>query len=249
MRMRGPLSTSPPSSADLDPSAQVAGARLLPLAITTEDEDWGCVAGLDRSGRWLRPSPIPAAWARDPSGPFRYRYWTALYILPHPTSARPEDRAYRNPSAEGPVLDDTTYRSLLTKAADKNVATAFSGARTAGLVRARIEAIYARRHTRGRTFLRLAFQDADRQKFDWIVPEVATTKLFSGKVVDGTLDPTAAADWVAAANAVDVFLAIGLTLPNDRMPGIFRGCHPLVVGIHLLPFAPASCRDQPDSRP
>jgi hypothetical protein len=44
-----------------------------------------------------------------------------------------------------------------------------------------------------------------------------------------------AAHMVALFARVDTFLALGLTKPNHRFPGRFRGCHPLVVGIHTVP--------------
>jgi hypothetical protein len=223
-------------SPDCAPAAQEPETKLLlPLAITLEDEKWACVAGIDAERKWLRPSPIPSAWGRDPTGPFRYRAWTRVSLSRHPTSARPEDRAINGAPLADARIEEHHYRDLLLTATDPNVEAAFAGERSAGLVRANIEDIYARRHTRGRTFLRLIFHDGIGNRFDWIVPEVATNRALAPHIYDGAVDRKQAQAWLDGVNCGEVFLAVGLTLPNDHMPGRFRGCHPLVVGVHRLP--------------
>jgi hypothetical protein len=218
--------------------AQARWSDFLPLVITLEDENWGCVAGIDSAGAWLRPSPIPARWADDPAGPFRYRVWSKLSVLPHPTSNRPEDRLLADPPTAVRAVDTFEYRNLLTAIADADVDTVFSGNRSVGLVRARIESIYARRHTRGRSFLRVVYDDDAGERFDWIVPEVATCKALAPHIREGVLDAHFAEAWLNEIKSSELFLAIGLTLPKQGASDRYGGCQPLVVGFHRLEPSP-----------
>ncbi|BAR98606.1 hypothetical protein BV133_1013 [Blastochloris viridis] len=213
---------------------------MLPLAITTEDEARGCVAGITAHGAWIRPSPIPATWADDPGGPFRYRRWTRVAVAAHPGAARPEDRLLAGAPAPDGAVAAADFRALLTAVCADDVTTALAAPRSAGLVRARLLDLYARRHTRGRTFLRLVFDDDVGERFDWIVPETATRQACAPHIGDGTLDRGFAAAWLGERAEGEVFLALGLTLPTSR-EGRFAGCQPLVVGIHHL-VRPASPR-------
>jgi hypothetical protein len=210
----------------------------LPLVITLEDENWGCVAGIDSTRAWLRPSPIPARWAGDPAGPFRYGVWSKLSVLPHPTSNRPEDRLIAEPPTPVRAVDTFEYRNLLTAIADPDVDTVFAGNRSVGLVRARIESIYARRHTRGRTLVRVVYDDDTGERFDWVVPEVATCRALAPHIHDGALDAHFAEAWLNEIKSSELFLAIGLTLPKQGASSRFGGCQPLVVGFHRLEPSP-----------
>lgn len=155
-------------------------------------------------------------------------------MTPHPTSDRPEDRLIiGNPVLEnlvGPIV----YHKLLAAIADPDVCTAFAGIRSVGLIRARVEDIYARRHTGGRTFLRVIFKDSANERFDWIIAELATAEALGHVRDTATLDHSRAELWLDQTAASEVFLAIGLTLPNRAFPGRFGGCHPLVVGVHRV---------------
>jgi hypothetical protein len=206
---------------------------LLPLAITVENENWGCVAGIDSGRRWLRPSPIPSDWVRNAGSAFHYKVWSRLTISPHPTSNRLEDRLIEGTPVSENLIETVVYHKLLATIADPDVCAAFAGARSVGLIRARVEEIYARPHTRGRTLLRIIFKDSANERYDWIIPEVATAEALAPYIRNAaTLDPNQAKLWLDQMEASEVFLAIGLTLPNNRLPGRFGGCHPLIVGIH-----------------
>lgn len=223
--------------------AQAGSSDFLPLVITLEDENWGCVAGIDSARAWMRPSPVPARWAGDPAGPFRYRVWSKLSVLPHPTSNRPEDRLIAEAPMPVRAVDTFEYRNLLTAIADPDVDTVFAGNRSVGLVRARIESIYARRHTRGRTLLRVVYDDATGERFDWVVPEVATCRALAPHIHDSVLDAHFAEAWLNEIKSSELFLAIGLTLPKQGSSSRFGGCQPLVVGFHRLEPSPDSAAE------
>ncbi|ANN17146.1 hypothetical protein SD37_16850 [Amycolatopsis orientalis] len=198
---------------------------LVPLAITLDTEGGACVAGVTAAGRWLRPEPVTAA---DVTGAVpRYRFFqpvTVTLAASAEPGARPEDRAIAGPVTDaGPALDTAERAGLLDRIADDSVERAFAGERSAGLVRARVRGFERRRSTGGRSFVRVAFTDPAGADHDWIVRDVRVLRAFGE-----TGDLTGAQTVLAAA---PVFLSIGLTKPNGRFPGRFRGCHPLVVGV------------------
>ncbi len=206
-----------------------APTTLIPLAITLDTDDGACVAGVTASGRWLRPEPVTAADVTGSTPRYRFFRPVAVELVASPEpDARPEDRAVTGPVTEtGAALDVAERAELLGRVADDSVELAFAGERSAGLVRARVRGFERRRSTGGRSFLRLAFTDPAGADHDWIVRDVRALRAFGGSGEDTALAEARA--WLAAA---PVFLSIGLTKPNGRFPGRFRGCHPLVVGVH-----------------
>ena len=205
--------------------------RLLPLAITGVDGHEACVGALDETGRWLRPEPVTIAevTAADPA--YRYWHWTEASLGPSTCDdARPEDRALLAPPRPGPPAVPAADRAaLLDGHADTDVQAAIGDAhRSLGLVRADVREVYLRRSTGGRTFVRCRFTDGTGAEHDWIVPEIA----FAARARELIHSGRSGTDGLAGAGAV--YLALGLTKPNDRFPGRFGGCHPLVVGVHPL---------------
>lgn len=211
------------------------GEEVLPLAITRAEGRAGCIAALDCKGDWIRPEPVTEAQVSGEQVCYRYRHSTRLCLAPRQPGGRREDRPVLGiPQLLGPV-DPAIWRKRLLSARDTCVTQAFSADRTVGLVRARVASVYTRRHTRGRWFARMEFTDDAGEQFDWIVPEVKLVDILAPQIdcEGGVLGSFA--QMVCRALSGEVFLTIGLTLPNDRMPGRFGGCHPLVVGIHSFP--------------
>ncbi|MFD7424404.1 hypothetical protein ACFV6M_28730 [Streptomyces californicus] len=83
------------------------------------------------------------------------------------------------------------------------------------------------RSTGGRTFLRLEFTDNTGERFDWIVRDVRLLDAGPGEIA-----------LPVGPEAPLLYAAVGLTHPNHRFPGRFRGCHPLVVGLHPADGSP-----------
>jgi hypothetical protein len=122
--------------------------------------------------------------------------------------------------------------ALLERRLDRDVEAAFAGTRSLGIVAAVVERVYVRRSTGGRRFVRVAFSDAARQQYDWIVPELRFRRVVEPHVSGDELSADAAERLRCALRAGRTYLCIALTKPNDRFPGRFGGCHPLVVGVH-----------------
>lgn len=216
---------------------EATDVRLLPLAITRVDEEEACVGAVTATGEWVRPEPVHTAEVADPAtAPFRYWHWTRARLAP-PVVAdpRPEDRALAGP----PRLDERSTvpagerPALLGKHCDASVEAVFEGARRSlALVRAEIEDLYVRRATGGRTFLRCGFRDPTGAAYDWIVPDIGFGALVWPHVTRQRIDPPVRARLLGALTRSEVYLTLGLTRPNNRFPGRFGGCHPLVVGVH-----------------
>jgi len=209
--------------------------RMLPLAITAEDAITGCIAGIDSLGNWIRPQPIPLAFARDPQGPFRYGRWTQITVRPEETAPRPEDMALVCDPEPGPALPPDELAALIRTHSSATVDDGFADRRSAAIIPASIDNLLARRHTRGRVFLRLVFRDASGERFEWILPEVATVARFADARQGDGLNAARVSAWLEELDGADVHLAIGLTLASRTADDRFKGCQPLVVGVHALP--------------
>ncbi len=217
-------------------SGTAAGAELpsemtefVPLAVTLDGAGGACVAGVTAEGRWLRPEPVTAAQVAGPDPVYAVHHPVRLPLGPATgDGARPEDRAAAGaPRRAGPPAEPARRAALLAAVADPDVATAFAGGRSAGLVAVRPLGYRHQRSTGGRTFLRLEFTDNTGERFDWIVRDVRLLDAGPGEIA-----------LPAGPEAPLLYAAVGLTHPNHRFPGRFRGCHPLVVGLHPADGSP-----------
>lgn len=211
--------------------------RFLPLAITRSDSQSGCVGAISDAGRWVRPQPIAAAQVAGPHACFEYDVWHEAALVPaQDHDRRPEDHDLASTQAQKrDALSSAARIELLRRVCDADVAAALSGERSLGLVRARVQQVCVRRATGGRSFLRIAFEDRAAQAYDWIVPEVRFADLAAPHIHGDALDVAWAGRLVDVLCSVETYLTVGLTKPNQRFPGKFRGCHPLVVGVHTEP--------------
>ncbi|MFF8960030.1 hypothetical protein [Streptomyces sp. NPDC014894] len=221
-------------------------SELVPLAVTLDTDGGACVAGVTPERRWIRPEPVTAAQVTG-GDPVYAMHRPVLLALGAPTGprARPEDRSVHGaPRPARPPLAPAERTGLLADVADPDIATAFAGGRSAGLVAVRPLRYHRRRATGGRTFLRLEFTDASGELFDWIVRDVRLLGDGDDGPIRVTPDPgdpgggDPAAALPAGTGAPLLYAAVGLTHPNDRFPGRFRGCHPLVVGLHPADGSP-----------
>jgi hypothetical protein len=217
-----------------------------PLAITRVDDGEACVGAITRAGEWIRPGPISPQDVVDRArSPFQHLQWLRLAVRPA-TSAdrRPEDHAVCAPvEIAGPPASGEARRKLLERAVDPSIDAAFCGERSLGLVRARVERIYVKRSTGGRAFIRAAFEDAAGSAFDWIVPDLVLSTALGAGIREGAIAPVMDAFLAEVLADSAAYLAVGLTKPNHRFPGRFRGCHPLIVGLHLVPDRLAAIRE------
>lgn len=210
--------------------------RLLPIAITQSSNSEGCVGALTTDGQWIRPQPILAEELTSQNAVFRYRYWTTVTIKPLITDeSRPEDCVLVNAPSRGIYLSEDEWFEHFTLHCDRNVTTAFEGGRSLGLVEVKVHDVYVRPHLGNRQFIRLCFTDPAKNLYDWIVPEISFGQIVWSYVENKAIKQSFSTKLLEILSQVQVFIAIGLTLPNNRFPGKFRGCHPLVVGLHTIP--------------
>lgn len=212
---------------------------LTPMVITKIDEEYGCVSALSMEGRWIRPEPVLTSEVQGDNPYYHYRYPFHCRIAPsHASDRRPEDRdlvEHLDLSEATPVLEEEALRQWIASHCDADVNQAFDDERSVGLVKARIERIYLQRSTRQRIFVRMVFRDPTDTSYDWIVPDVhfSTTVL---KLTKDAADPEqGCAELLAHLKGSKMYLAVALTQPNNRFPGVFRGCQPLVGGVHSFP--------------
>jgi len=220
----------------VDEAAGGRWCRLLPLAITRVDAHCGCVGAITDDGAWVRPEPVMIGDVVAGDSPYRYARWTDALLAPSKAAnPRPEDRALiaadRSP-APGPRLPRTEWLPFMVRYLDADVASAFAGQRSLGLVEIAARRLYVGCSTAGRRFVRVEFSDAAGAIYDWIVPDLRFTAGFWALIQSGTSEDDTSSRLLARLTAERTFFAIGLTTPNDRFPGKFRGCHPLVVGVH-----------------
>ena len=221
-------------------AAGLCRVRFLPLAITRVDDRFGCVGAVrDHAEGWIRPEPTYLRDLEAADSVYTYDRWTVATVGPSSAQdARPEDRDVCL-TAEAPcaaeVLPKAERPVFLESNLDPDVNTAFAGERSLGLVRVELHRFYVRRSTGGRHFLRAEFTDRSSQDYDWIIPDLAFGARVWPHVVAGQLDSEFETRLRDAFAHLEIYFALGLTKPNDRFPGRFRGCHPLVVGIHTVP--------------
>jgi hypothetical protein len=215
------------------------------MAITKADETHACVGALTADGEWVRPEPVTLNDVAGSASAWRYQHWTRAVLGP-PTveDPRPEDRALLGRAELADRWSAARCRHFADSYVDATVYQALSGDRSLGMVYARLHRIYLKRATRGRVFLRFVFSDATGEEFDWIVPDIAISVPLRAQGRDGQLPgPAAERSCAALQQHGPLLLTLGLTRPNNRFPGKFRGCHPLVVGVHPAPVgvtAPAA---------
>jgi hypothetical protein len=217
------------------------GSQLvLPMAITRADDTSACVGALTADGRWVRPEPVALAQVADrATSAWRYRRWVAVRLAaPTVADPRPEDRTLLGEPVPGEQWPAGRCRDWAGRFADSTVVTALAGERSLGLVSATLHRVYVKAATRGRLFTRFVFSDRTGTEYDWIVPDVETAGPLLAQARDGSL-PAEVADQTRdrLQQGGPLLLTLGLTRPNNRFPGRFRGCHPLVVGVH--PAEPA----------
>jgi hypothetical protein len=210
----------------------LAEETIFPLVITLDTDNTACVSGATPDRRWLRPEPV---LFEEVSGATPlYQYFQPVTIelaASRADDARPEDRHVVGAATHaGAPLSLDDQGELLVKMTDASVDQAFAGLRSVGVVHVEARRLYRQRSTGGKRFVRLAFTDTTGVEYDWIVRDVRFLAPFP--------DPAHPddADWLegfaARLKAEPFYMSIGLTKPTGRFPGQFRGCHPLVVGVH-----------------
>jgi len=220
-------------------STSVEESLLLPMVITRVDAEYGCVAALTLEGRWLRPGPVFLADLESPESRYSFRRLYRCRIAPSSSAdSRVEDRdllgAVDGPAVDLQMTEDQLLSWYLTHA-DADADAAFAGERSVGLIEVRPERVYLQRSTQQRFFVRMAFKDASGIAYDWVVPDIHFGRMVASRLRDAEDPVQASASLFQILQSARVFLAVVLTKPINRARGVFRGCQPLVGGVHTFP--------------
>jgi len=210
------------------------------MAITKVDEVEACVGALSEDGFWVRPEPVFLSDVMAPDSPYSYFRWTKAELENSiAKDPRPEDRSITRNGTNAPCAEQTlplnSRLDFLRTHLDSSVEKAFSGERSLGLTKVLVHRIYAKPSTAGRLFLRSEFSDSTGKTYDWIIPEIDFVKFASPFVINGGLQPDFCETLQKMFRQIETYFTLALTKPNNRFPGRFRGCHPLIVGIHSVP--------------
>jgi hypothetical protein len=210
--------------------------RFITMGISKVSEHEACVGALRPDGTWVRPETPTMEEIKAENSAFVYFRWASAALGQSiENNPRPEDHHILHAPFGEEKLSDATQLEFLRKHQDPGAEAAFAGERSLGLIRATIRRVYHKQSTGGRTFLRTEFTDAAGETYDWIITEVRFPEEIAPYLVGGQITPDLGEKLRQIFNSTETYFTIALTKPNNRFPGKFRGCHPVIIGIHTVP--------------
>ncbi|HLJ91521.1 MAG TPA: hypothetical protein VKZ53_32280 [Candidatus Angelobacter sp.] len=210
--------------------------RFVPMGISKVSDVEACVGAISEDGSWVRPEIPTLAEVKASDSPFVYFQWANAELgESHERDPRPEDHHMIRRALPESAMADESRLDLIRSHQDATCEDAFAGLRSLGLVKVKVGKFYMKRSTGGRVFLRTEFTDGRNDTYDWIVSEVKFPEEIAPYLVEGDIPPALAAKLAEIFQSAEVYFTIALTKPNNRFPGKFRGCHPVVIGIHAFP--------------
>ncbi|MGZ4828002.1 MAG: hypothetical protein ACXV5J_00085 [Candidatus Angelobacter sp.] len=216
--------------------AAAKAVRFVPLGISKVSELEACVGAIAEDGSWVRPEVPTLAEVKASDSPFMYFQWANAELSESlARDPRPEDHHMVRRAQPESSITDEERTALILAHLDASAEDAFAGLRSLGLIRVKVHRFYMKRSTGGRLFLRVEFTDGRGDTYDWIVSEVRFPEEIAPHLVNGEISETFGQQLADFFRSADVYFTIALTKPNNRFPGKFRGCHPVVIGIHTFP--------------
>ena len=210
--------------------------RFITMGISKVSEHEACVGALRPDGSWVRPETPSMEEIKAENSAFVYFRWASAALGQSiENNPRPEDHHMLHAPFGEEKLSGAAQLDFLRKHQDPGAEAAFAGERSLGLIRATIRRLYHKQSTGGRTFLRTEFTDAAGETYDWIITEVRLPEEIAPYLVDGRITPDLGEKLHQIFNSAETYFTIALTKPNNRFPGKFRGCHPVIIGIHTVP--------------
>jgi hypothetical protein len=223
----------------IDKSGTIEAAktvRFVPLGISKVSELEACVGAVAEDGSWVRPETPTLAEVKASDSPFVYFQWANAELSESlARDPRPEDHHMVRRAERESFISEEARTELIRANLDPGVEDALAGLRSLGLVKVNVHLFCMKQSTGGRTFLRVEFTDERNETYDWIVSEVRFPEEIAPYLVNGDITPEFGQRLQDIFQSADVYFAIALTKPNNRFPGKFRGCHPVVIGIHTIP--------------
>lgn len=225
-------------------SSKIGLVRFVTMGISKVSESEACVGAIAEDGTWVRPETPTLAEAKAGDSPFVYFQWANAELEESLAGdARPEDHhMVRRARAEW-QLPNSSQLDFLRSHLDESAEDAFAGLRSLGLIRVSVNRIYMKQSTGGRVFTRVEFTDGRGDTYDWIISEVRFPELLASHLVNGEIPAALGEKLNAFFRSAEVYFTLALTKPNNRFPGKFRGCHPVVIGIHTSPDYADQLRD------
>ncbi|HZE81298.1 MAG TPA: hypothetical protein VE604_10375 [Candidatus Polarisedimenticolia bacterium] len=210
--------------------------RFVPLGISKVSDVEACVGAISEDGSWVRPETPTLAEVKASDSPFVYFQWANAELGESLAGdARPEDHhMVRRAERENWIAEQERLEFIRTHL-DPSAEDGFRGLRSLGLIKVDVQRFYMKRSTAGRRFLRVEFADAKGDCYDWIVSEVRFPEEIAPYLQEGEITPEFGKKLADFFHSAEVYFTIALTKPNNRFPGKFRGCHPVVIGIHTVP--------------
>ncbi|HLJ27748.1 MAG TPA: hypothetical protein VKY85_13640 [Candidatus Angelobacter sp.] len=219
--------------------------RFVPMGISKVSDVEACVGAIAEDGSWVRPETPTLAEVKASDSPFVYFQWANAELVESlARDPRPEDHhMVQRAQCEDWLAEEERFEFIRTHL-DASAEDAFAGLRSLGLIQVAVRRFYMKQSTGGRVFLRVEFTDGRGDTYDWIISEVGFPEKIAPYLVNGDITPEFAKKLADIFQAAEVYFAIALTKPNNRFPGKFRGCHPVVIGIHTMPDYAAQLRGE-----
>jgi hypothetical protein len=215
--------------------------RFITMGISKVSEHEACVGALRPDGTWVRPESPTLSDVKAANSAFVYFRWASAALGESiENNPRPEDHHILHAPFGEEKLPEAARLEFLRKHQDPGAEAAFAGERSLGLIKATVQRVYHKQSTGGRRFLRAEFTDGTGELYDWIITEVRFPEEISAYLVDGQISPEFGEKLYSIFSSAETYFTIALTKPNNRFPGKFRGCHPVIIGIHTVPdYKPA----------
>ncbi len=210
--------------------------RFVPLGISKVSDLEACVGAISADGSWVRPETPTLAEVKASDSPFVYFQWANAGLGESLAGdSRPEDQhMVRRATREHSIAEEERLQFMRAHL-DPSAEEAFSGLRSLGLIKVQVHKFYMKQSTAGRRFLRVEFTDGKGDTYDWIISEVKFPEAIAPYLTEHEITPELGKKLADFFQCAEVYFTIALTKPNNRFPGKFRGCHPVVIGIHTVP--------------
>jgi hypothetical protein len=221
--------------------------RFVPMGISKVSDVEACVGAISEDGSWVRPETPTLAEVKASDSPFVYFQWANAELGESlARDPRPEDHHMVRRALPETSISEQERLAFIHTHLDPSAEAAFSGLRSLGLIKVQVHKFYMKQSTAGRRFLRVEFTDAKGDTYDWIVSEVKFPEKIAPYLRENEITPEFGKKLADFFQSAEVYFTLALTKPNNRFPGKFRGCHPVVIGIHTSPdYCTKLLREEP----
>jgi hypothetical protein len=206
------------------------------LAASRSEHGSCCVAGIADDRSWLRfQCQDSIALLRGASGFVYFHRTSAQVSFPVTHDSQLEDRDIALPPATIEAIPEHQRIDFLENHLDESVESSFESARTLGLIRTSVQKIYLKVSRRDRPMIRIDFCDRAGRNYDWPSPEMFLNHDWEIRHQTDTSSEDFLDILTHSLKSSQTYFVVGLSKPRGSAKGPFRGCIPLIVGIHSFP--------------